>query len=67
VVYPEHKYERSTIQYKDARVPMCRRCRGTHGDKQVDGSGLLLLGRRRILLPGEAASGSAGIILPGGR
>lgn len=68
VIYPAHEYVRSTIHYEDARVPLCRRCRGTHGDVQVAGGGLLLASRRpRILLPGEAISGSAGIILPGGR
>lgn len=69
VAYPEHGYVPSTLKPDDARRHLCRHCRGTHGDEQVPGGGLLLMSGplQRILLPGEAASGSAGIVLPGGR
>jgi hypothetical protein len=77
VVYPEHDYVPSTIKPADAVRFLCRSCRGTHGDEQVDGGGQLLLpGVRqrillpgeRILLPGETASGGLGVvILPGNR
>jgi hypothetical protein len=69
VFYPQHDYEPSTIRYDDARRPLCRTCRGTHGDETVEGGGLLLPGRnRRILLPGESTgTGSGGLILPGNR
>lgn len=68
-VYAAHGYVPSTIKLEDARRFLCRHCRGTHGGEQVDGDGQLLLpgSGKRILLPGEAASGSAGIVLPGGR
>ena len=73
LVYPEHDYVPSTLKPDDARRPLCRSCRGTHGDEQVEGDGpplhqRILLPDERILLPGESASGGlAGIILPGNR
>lgn len=68
VSYPRHPYVPSTIKPDDAHRFLCRSCRGTHGDEQVDSSGRLLLPGERILLPGESAGGSlGGLILPGNR
>ncbi|MFD0516838.1 hypothetical protein [Paractinoplanes durhamensis] len=69
VVYPEHPYRPSTNRPEGARVPLCAVCRGTHGDDEVEGGGLLLsTGRPRLILPGEIAEADpSGLILPGNR